>query len=788
MTPPAGFATHAQRLSSRARSADSRALRHLRATAAIHTVGMGCLAVDVTLGGAPLWPSVLLAAFVAGGLLLFYALLHSGVTRHLQDPALLFPQTVFSIGCVSLSYALIDESRGLALQWLCLIVAFGMRRLDARQLRLAAALAVALPVAAVVARWLAAPVGFDLATELLYLAMAGLIVPVLLVVSSHAQTLQRRKLAQRGELVQAVEQLREVAALDGLTGLFNRQQMQAHLAEEVRRHARSSVGFCVAMLDLDWFKQVNDRYGHATGDAVLREFAMLARQLFDGRPDTVARWGGEEFLVLMPGATVAQALAALQALRERVHRHDWHRLHRDLAVSFSAGVAEHAHGAELADTLGQADQSLYRAKEEGRDRIGPAATSGEPPAPGLADRRWACSARNYPQAAAVPPPAPAAPATAARRRRGPAWLQWLSDLLLGSDAALRKPTFTVATACSVQLAWSIAIVWWVIPAGVVEAHLGVGFLAFTLSTATVPYLLVRSGLTANWRDPAFTAAHIVWAEAGIAVAYAMVPGLRPLMLQLSCQAVMFGFIAFRPGVALRVGALSIAFLLASLASLFWFQPADFLPRREGMQVLLSAFILGLLTYHSHTFSLLRERVRTDKRQLQTMSERLREMMSRDPLTGLPNRQHMHQVLRAECGRQERSGEPFYVALIDLDHFKTINDRHGHQAGDEALIGFAEIARKKLRESDFVGRWGGEEFLVVVTHPNTPGGALQALERLREAVAAARPCASEPDLRVTFSAGLAIHAPGESIERMIERADEALYEAKRQGRNRCVPAC
>ena len=127
-----------------------------------------------------------------------------------------------------------------------------------------------------------------------------------------------------------------------------------------------------------------------------------------------------------------------------------------------------------------------------------------------------------------------------------------------------------------------------------------------------------------------------------------------------------------------------------------------------------------------------------------------------------------------------------MALIDLDHFKRINDEHGHLVGDQALMAFASAASMVLRDTDTLARWGGEEFLFLM--PNTsPQKAVIALDRVRDALASVTVSDAAPDLRLRFSAGLALHLGQEGTDATLERADQALYQAKSAGRHRSVVA-
>jgi diguanylate cyclase (GGDEF)-like protein len=171
--------------------------------------------------------------------------------------------------------------------------------------------------------------------------------------------------------------------------------------------------------------------------------------------------------------------------------------------------------------------------------------------------------------------------------------------------------------------------------------------------------------------------------------------------------------------------------------------------------------------------------------------RLKELATRDELTGLYNRRHLMDTLDQQQERSKRYGEPFALCIIDIDHFKSINDSHGHGVGDEVLRAFAERIRSQLRKMDIIGRddadntfgrYGGEEFLLLL--PYAVGSSPAAcLNRLRSGVAAAPFVTSAGELSVTFSAGFAQHRPDESNALLISRADEALYRAKSAGRDR-----
>lgn len=159
---------------------------------------------------------------------------------------------------------------------------------------------------------------------------------------------------------------------------------------------------------------------------------------------------------------------------------------------------------------------------------------------------------------------------------------------------------------------------------------------------------------------------------------------------------------------------------------------------------------------------------------------------RDPLTRLLTRRFMPTIFQREVALSLRHGTPFAVLLIDADHFKSINDTHGHQAGDSVLTAMAEVLHSNVRAGDFVFRYGGEEFLILLTEMDPASAAVKA-ERLRAIVEDHPFTLADQPLRITASVGVALHDGHPDYEHTIRRADAALYEAKRQGRNRVVIA-
>ena len=162
--------------------------------------------------------------------------------------------------------------------------------------------------------------------------------------------------------------MRELVIRDALTGLFNRKHMQDLLRQECERFARSGQGFCVALIDLDHPKRVNDAYGHQMGDAVLVGVARVAQGALREN-DVICRWGGEEFLVLMrDNDPASQGLQAMTRLRRQVTELRPAASAPDLSVTFSAGLAVSQPGEAIVQMLERADRALYTAKSSGRNQ------------------------------------------------------------------------------------------------------------------------------------------------------------------------------------------------------------------------------------------------------------------------------------------------------------------------------------------------------------------------------------------------------------------------------------
>lgn len=177
-------------------------------------------------------------------------------------------------------------------------------------------------------------------------------------------------------------------------------------------------------------------------------------------------------------------------------------------------------------------------------------------------------------------------------------------------------------------------------------------------------------------------------------------------------------------------------------------------------------------------------IRNDKeKKLKEMVEQLEEVSIHDPLTGLKNRRYFAHIFHDECARSLRRQEALTLLFLDLDHFKRVNDNHGHHFGDLALQETGRFLKQQCRPYDTVVRWGGEEFIILLRATDEPT-AINFSERIRIGIQTEL----NPDLpfSMTISIGLAQYQDNDTLEDLTDRADKALYHAKQSGRNKVIP--
>ena len=356
----------------------------------------------------------------------------------------------------------------------------------------------------------------------------------------------------------------------------------------------------------------------------------------------------------------------------------------------------------------------------------------------------------------------------------------LANFLLGSDN-LQRQTLTLLGLAALVTATVVILLGYAAAIGVADVHHVTMLSSLFFALIAGIYALVRSGFNRRFADPTLAMPQAILAQSLIACAYAMTGPVHGATMILLALVMVFGMFSLR---AAAVRVVSLYTVVVMGAVMYWcteHQPTHYQPQRELFNFALTAVVMLAISQLSGQLMDMRTRLKTQKIALEQALAHIKEMAARDELTGLPNRRRMMTLLQEHATRHARGGPRFYVCIIDLDHFKSINDTHGHAAGDAVLRAFAAQARVILRTVDIIGRWGGEEFLVLLQE-TPPGEPALGVARLRESLRDVAASPALPNLRVRFSAGFARYEEGEPIDQAIERADRALYAAKSAGRN------
>ncbi|AGA87687.1 sensor domain-containing diguanylate cyclase [Stutzerimonas stutzeri] len=346
---------------------------------------------------------------------------------------------------------------------------------------------------------------------------------------------------------------------------------------------------------------------------------------------------------------------------------------------------------------------------------------------------------------------------------------------------------------SVTYGLALMLTWVVVASGFYEASTAsaITHSALIVVSQLLFFWLFHRGINLRFKDPSLTEPQVLVALLWLTYFLFNLGSARGSLLVLYLLVLMFA-VFLQPKVFIRYAALAFLSFVGLAALDYYLQRAV-----DSTVFLLQASVLlvtliWMCLFAGHVYRL-RQRMRQRRFALQAHQDTLRGMMrqledlaSTDELTGLYNRRRFLRIAEGELSRL-RKGHQFGLALIDLDHFKRVNDIHGHAAGDRVLQTFASVARSCLRDADVLARYGGEEFVLLL--PDTDAEQFSACcERLREAFSKAEP--EEVDIaagHLSLSIGLTLVNAGDDLDAALQRADEALYRAKRAGRNRCEPA-
>ncbi len=363
-------------------------------------------------------------------------------------------------------------------------------------------------------------------------------------------------------------------------------------------------------------------------------------------------------------------------------------------------------------------------------------------------------------------------------------LTTLADLVLTTDRATRSRLRMWLTSVVTYLLYT-GLVWLQVALGYTPPNLAAWntLLAFCIN------LLLYFGVRHGWgppRDPYLGSTQLLVGILFMWVAYAIAGPMSGATLIIVASHIVYAVFGFTAARVWQLVAGSLAGLALTMLLCHQWQPERYPLGQQVVAWLYTCLVVVVIARLATLVTRMNENLRTQRRELAAALDKVRELATRDDLTQVHNRRHITELMHIEQAQHERSGAPLCLALVDIDFFKVVNDTFGHHAGDEVLCRFAEATQQALRTSDLLGRWGGEEFVVVF--PDTLiAQARVALRRVKEQLQQTDFSPIGPGLRITFSAGLVQVAPGERTEAAVERADQAMYRAKNKGRDRieCV---
>lgn len=304
------------------------------------------------------------AAAIACFVALFYSLFRFGINTRFREPSLMLPQLMISV-LIMLTVAYLERATQLALVPFILIAfSLGIFRLSTASLILLSAACLSLYLGMIVLR--AHPDGYNegFRADLVQWFVLALTLPGMILVGKQIQNLRQLLRATRYQL----QHYEEKSVRDELTGLYNRRQIQTELEQAKLQADTLAVPFSVCLIDIDKFKEINDHNGHLTGDTILKEFSKVARDSIRDT-DMLGRYGGDEFLQILPDTDVKGAVMHAERLRVYAHFLDFQKILAQRHISLSIGVAQYRPGEKIVDLIARADAALYQAKQLGRNRV-----------------------------------------------------------------------------------------------------------------------------------------------------------------------------------------------------------------------------------------------------------------------------------------------------------------------------------------------------------------------------------------------------------------------------------
>jgi len=367
----------------------------------------------------------------------------------------------------------------------------------------------------------------------------------------------------------------------------------------------------------------------------------------------------------------------------------------------------------------------------------------------------------------------------------------VSKLLLGDDPRQRMWISQAILVLAVYVVFA-GVQHLEVVLGLIDASQSWALTTWNLAGGIGFYLCIRSGLNLKLKTGRSLAIpQSIWAMVGITWSYAITGPARGAVILIMILVVIFTMFELTPSKARGVAGTAFVMLCTVMVWKALTDPSRYDPRVEGMHLLFSGIVLAAASALAVRIGKLRARLQEQRAHLERQRaelaealERIRALATHDDLTGLANRRAAIDRMRDELAVRGRPEPLMSLALMDIDHFKLINDGHGHAVGDAVLRRFGECAQRQVLLGDMLARWGGEEFLLVMP-ATAQEDAMAAMERMRQALRDTNFDDIAPGLAVSFSAGVSECASERDLEAAIARADAAMYEAKRTGRNRAV---
>ncbi len=309
------------------------------------------------------------------------------------------------------------------------------------------------------------------------------------------------------------------------------------------------------------------------------------------------------------------------------------------------------------------------------------------------------------------------------------------------------------------------------------------------SVAAAGFLLFTVAILMEWNlsleDPDMNLAQMIWAVSVVIMTAYFVNNLKPVVVLSGLAMIVVGANRLSQKELTIFAIYSLLGYVLSVGYKSQFVELSWITELVVMIAFGLVLVFGPVLYRFEMLMIENTLINKNE-ELTSALTRIRELAVKDELTGAFNRRHLMDFLQQQKAMADRRPYHFTLCYVDLDFFKRVNDRFGHGTGDQVLRKFSEIAQLILREVDCVARVGGEEFVLVLG--GTPQQeALIATDRIAEKMRDMQVSNIEPNYRITSSIGITQYKPGEEIEQTMDRADKALYDAKRTGRNKVVIA-